>query len=357
MSSPPSEDALQQPLDKPRFVEWLAQNVPDLGAGDLRMKRLSGGISSAVFEITRGEGRAVLRMPAWPPREDSLKAMGRESSILQALGSTDVPHPRLIAYRGSSDDVGVPFQLMEFIDGWLGSSTPPAAFASRDGKRALAFAMIDAIARLGRVDYKALGLEGLGKPDKFLDRQVDRWLGNLANLRKTYDHPGRELPGLQYVADWLRANQPEMQKAALIHSDVGFPNVMFAYDPPARVAAIIDWEIATLGDPLLDLGRSVYALPGRHVGDGRGMMHDNSDMPTREDLAEHYAEISGLDVSHLDYYCVLAAFKLACIIEFNYFRVVTGVDNSPLAKQVSDYIPQIIAQAEAIARASRPGGA
>lgn len=352
MSASAAEQPLEQPLDAPRFEAWLATTIPGLGRGPLTMKRLSGGTSSAVFLVSCGEGRAVMRMPAWPPREDSLKAMAREARILQALGATDVPHPRLLAYRDDDIDAGVPFQVMEFIDGWLGSDEPPPRFASPEGKRSMAFALVDAVAGVGMVDYKAVGLDGLGKPEGFLDRQVDRWLSHLDGYRKTYDHPGRELPGLQYVADWLRANQPVMQKASLIHSDIGFPNVMFAHARPARVAAIIDWEIATLGDPLLDLGRALYTLPGRTVGTGKSRMHDNSEMPTREDLAERYAEISGLDVSHLDYYCVLAAFKLGCIIEFNYFRMVTGVDTSPLAAEVSAYIPEIIAQAEALARAA-----
>jgi len=347
-----SDPLMQQPLDTGRFKSWLTDHAPGLAQGELALKRLSGGISSAVYLVARGAGRAVLRMPTWPPREDSLKAIGRESRILKALGPTDVPHPRLIAYRADEADVGVPFQLMEFIDGWLGSEPPPPEFATKAAKRELAFALIEAVARVGMVDYRAVGLEDLGKPDGFLDRQVDRWLGHLEGYRRTYNHPGRDLPGLTYVADWLRANQPPTQKPALIHSDASFPNVMFNRTPPARVAAIIDWEIATLGDPLLDLGRAVYALPGRRVGSGITAMQDYSAMPTREDLAERYGEISGLDVSHLDYYCVLAAFKLACIIEFNYFRMVTGLEMTPLAAKTIDYIPQIVAQAEAIARAA-----
>jgi aminoglycoside phosphotransferase (APT) family kinase protein len=350
MTEAAADQPLQQPLDLQRFEALLTEVAPQLGTGKLTMKRLSGGISSAVFAISRGGDRAVMRMPTWPPRADSLKAMARESRILGALGGTDVPHPRLITYRPDEADVGVPFQLMEFIDGWLGSDPPPPPLAGKDKAANLAYALIDAVARVGMVDYKAVGLDGLGNPDGFLDRQVDRWLGHLESYRKAYNHPGRDIPGLQYTADWLRANQPTMQKASLIHSDASFPNVMFANDPPARVAAIIDWEIATLGDPLLDLGRAVYSLPGRHVGLGKSSRHDQSFMPTREDLAERYAEITGLDVSHLNYYCVLAAWKLGIIIEFNYFRMITGVDKGPLAIEMSNYIPEIIAQAEAMAR-------
>jgi len=353
MSESGTETALRQPLDKAAFSQWLDRHAPQIGGAEVQLKRLSGGSSFGVFEVSRGAGHAVLRMPSWPPRPDALKAMGREAKILRALGQTDVPHPRLLGYEPDETAVGVSVTLLEFVDGWLGSSTPPPAFNQPGQRReGLAFALIDAIARLGKVDYKAVGLEDLGRPEGFLDRQVDRWQSHFENYKKTYDHPGRELPGRNYVADWLRANKPEMQKVSLVHLDCSFPNVMFANEPPARVKAIIDWEIATIGDPLLDLGRAVYALPGRRVGAGKNSMSDNSDMPTREDLAERYAELTGLDVSHLDYYCVLAAFKLAIIIEFNYYRVALGIDSSEVARQVSDYIPEIMAFAESVARSA-----
>jgi aminoglycoside phosphotransferase (APT) family kinase protein len=340
------------PLDSARLAQWLDAVAPQLGTAAPEMNRLAGGSSGAVFRISRGDGAAVLRMPVWPPRADSAQGMAREAKVLGALGSTPAPHPRLLAYDADAAAVGLPVLLMEFVDGWLGSAPPPPPFASPAGRHALAFALIDAVAQVGLVDYEQVGLGDLGRPEGFLDRQVGRWLGQLEGYKTAYRHPGRDIPDLQYVADWLRANQPATQKLALIHSDIGFPNVMFANQPPPRVAAIIDWEIATLGDPLLDLGRAIYTFPGRKAGSGKGRMHDLSDMPTREDLAGRYAEVTGLDVAPLDYYCVLSAFKLACIIEFNYFRVATGQDSSEMAQSISSYVPEIIADAAAIARSA-----
>lgn len=338
------------PLDPASLAHWLDAVAPQLGSAAPELTRLAGGSSGAVFRISRGEGLAVLRMPVWPPRADSAHGMAREAKVLGALGSTPAPHPRLLAYEADAATVGLPVLLMEFVDGWLGSAPPPPPFANPTGRHALAFALIHAVAQVGLVDYEQVGLGGLGRPEGFLDRQVGRWLGQLEGYKTAYGHPGREIPDLHYVADWLRANRPATQKAALIHSDIGFPNVMFANNPPPHVAAIIDWEIATLGDPLLDLGRAIYTFPGRKVGSGKGRMHDLSDMPTREDLAERYADLTGLDVAALDYYCVLSAFKLACIIEFNYFRAATGQDGSEMARTLSSYVPEIIADAAAIAR-------
>ena len=343
---------MQQPLDLDRFRRWAAYALPHLGSDPLKMERLSGGSSSAVYRVSCGAGSVVLRLPAWPPRVDSLKAMGRESRVLSALRGTRVPHPQLLAFAADEAIAGVPFMVMAFIDGWIGTQ-PPAPF-NQPGphRRAMAFALIDAIATISAVDYRAVGLGDFGKPERFLERQVDRWLAHLESYKVTEGYPGRDIPGHDYVAAWLRANQPQTQRVSLLHSDASFPNVMFAPEPPARVAAIIDWEIATLGDPLLDLGRAVYALPGRRVGTGRNGMEDFSDLPVREELAEHYARLTGLDVLALDYYVVLAAFKLACIIEFNYARMVTGRDTSALARQISDYVLELIADAAAVARAA-----
>lgn len=342
------------PLDVTKLQNWLDVHAPELGRGPIELARLSGGSSSTVFKLARGGERAVLRLPAWPPRADSLKAMSREARVLRALAGSAVPHPRLLGHSSDTELIGAPFMLLSFVDGWLGTSaTPPAPFDKSGPERsALAFAMIDAIAELPRVDIVAAGLSDLGKPEGFLERQVDRWLAHIDSLRSTENHPGRDIPGLHDVADWLRRRTPKMQRVSLIHSDCGFPNVLFDNRPPARVAAIIDWEIATLGDPLLDLGRAVFALPGRKVGAGKNRMFDFSDLPTREELAAHYERRTGLSVAHLDYYVVLAMFKLGAIIEFNYARLVNGRDPSGLAAVISDYVLDLFQDAKAIAEAA-----
>lgn len=340
-------------LDTERLTAWLDDQLPWLGAGPLGLTRLSGGSSSIVYRLDRGGPSAVLRVPADPPRADSLSAMAREARVLRALAGTKVPHPRLLADAADSAAIGKPFMLMEFVDGWLGSAPAPAPFDCPGKQRDdLAFAMVEAVARLAEVDYAERGLSDLGKPAGFLERQVDRWLSHIESYKKTENHPGRDIPGLHYVAQWLRANMPVMQRVSIIHSDVGFPNVMFAHGAPARVAAIIDWEIATLGDPLLDLGRAVFAFPGRKVGHGVNPFTDLSTYPTREALAERYAEVSGLSVAHLDYYVVLAMFKLAAILEFNYARMVNSKVSSGLEAKISDYVLQLIREAEVVARAA-----
>lgn len=347
-------DASLPPINFEQLQRWLDANVPQSGEGAPTLERLSGGTSSSVYKLQRSGGvPVVLRLPVFPPRADSLKAMARETRVLQALKGSAVPHPELLGYCGEADVIGAPFMLMAFVDGWMGS-TPPGPF-DRPGaeRRGMAFAMIDAVAELAKLDYRAVGLADFGKPEGFLERQVDRWLAHMESLKVTENHPGRDIPGLDEVVTWLRANTPKSSRVGLIHSDIGFSNLMFARDEvPARVAAIVDWEIATLGDPLLDLGRAIFALPGQKVGTGKSRVADNSDLPTREELAAYYATRTGFSVEHLDYYLVLSMFKLGAIIEFNYARLVNGRDSSGQAQLVSDYVLDLFIEARDITRAA-----
>jgi aminoglycoside phosphotransferase (APT) family kinase protein len=341
------------PMDQTRLLRLIDARFPTLGDGPLVLTALAGGSSSSVYRVTRGGKEAVLRLPAWPPRADSLKAMGREARVLGALAGSDVPHPRLLTYGAEETEIGVPFMLMEFVEGWLGAHSAPAAFSDDAGaQKELAFAMVDSVIALNRLDYLAAGLADFGKPDRFLERQVDRWLAQRESYKVTENHPGRAIPGLDYVADWLRANTPAMAGVGLIHGDISLANILFDMKRPARVAAIIDWEIATLGDPLLDLGRALFPMPGRRVGSGVNRMADYSGYPTREDLAEYYTASTGLSTDNINYYIVLSMFKLACIIEFNYARWITGRDRNELAGRISEYILDIIRDAKLIAQST-----
>jgi len=317
------------------------------------MTPLSGGTSGSVLMLERSEKRAVLRATSWPPRSDSAKALEREAIILKALASTTVPHPRFLAYHGDSALIGSPFCIIEFVEGWVGAGKPPKPFASDPSLRHdAAFAMIDALAELAKVDPERVGLEGFGRPEQFLDRQVDRWMSLMAKHQAHPDYRDRTLPGLDFIADWLSSKTPRMQRVTPIHGDVSFSNVMFSNDAPARVAAIIDWEIATIGDPLLDLGRAVYPFPSSDGTPGLSLAIDLSGYPSREDLARHYAGRTGLSIEHLDYYMVLSMFKLAALIEFNHVKSLTEPDGS-ISHRISEFIPKLIAGAADIARKSR----
>jgi len=334
------------------LASWLDTHAPDLGSGTVSLTPLTGGTSGSVMKLERGGHLAVLRASAWPPRADSARALEREAQVLTALGATEVPHPRLLAFSNDASILGSPFCIIAFVEGWLGASSPPEPFASDLALRhRTAFAMIDGLAKLALVDPRTVGLADFGRPDRFLERQVDRWLGLMAQHQAHPDYGDRTLSGLEEVADWLRRKTPKMQRISPIHGDVSFSNVMFRNDAPARLAAIIDWEIATIGDPLLDLGRALYPFPSRDGSPGYSLAIDLAGYPAREDLAEHYARQTGLSIANLDYYMVLSMFKLAALIEFNHVKSLSEPPGS-MAHRIADFIPKLIDGARTIAQRS-----
>lgn len=316
-------------LDASRFERWADQHLPALGDGPLIATRLAGGSSNVVFLINRGDQRAVLRRPPRVPRPDSEKILGREARILTALNGTGVRAPALWARCDDRDVIGVSFYVMDFVEGWglYDEASVPAAFKEPGReRRQLAFELIRGIADLSRIDHRAAGLEDFGRGENFLARQVDRWMGQLAMYRDVEGYAGRELPGLDYVTDWLRANLPETSRLGIIHGDYGFANTLFDHRAPARLATIIDWELSTIGDPLLDLGWAVYGFNPR---DANGVapppgLFDASQFPPREDLIAFYGDLAGLPTQNMDYYMILSQFKLATLLERKYADSLSG---------------------------------
>ena len=235
----------------------------------------------------------------------------REWRILTALEGTPVPHPRPLLFCDDRAVIGAPFLVMELVDGFTPGFALPEPFASDQMlRRELAMAYVDGCAALSQVDWQARGLDGLGKPEGFLERQVPRWLAQLDRYRT------RELPELDFVTAWLEANTPPMSPAAIIHGDYSPFNVMVAPAPPTRLAAIVDWDTGTIGDPLLDIGHLLarWTEPGEEpVIDVQAGGVDG--YPTRAEMAARYADRTGRDLGALAFYEVLALFKLAVILE------------------------------------------
>ncbi len=343
-------------LDLAAIRRWLDANVPSLGGGPLRADILAGGATNAVFLIERDGNRAVLRRPPRVPRPDSDMILGREARVLAALDGTGVPAPRLFGHCADPAVNGTAFYVMSYADGWVGLGTfPPPFDQPGDARRQLAFELVGGIAALANVDYRAAGLDGFGKPDGFLGRQVDRWLHQLELYRSTEDYRGRDLPGLAYVGDWLKGNLVETPRAGIIHGDYGFANAMFARGDEAKLLAMVDWELSTVGDPLLDLGWVLYGFRGEDepVGDAPSAYFDPATFPTREELAAFYAERTGLPVDKLDYYMVLAQFKLAVLLERKYAESLIGRKPKAYGEMFGKFVIKLLAQAEITARAAK----
>ncbi|HVM40976.1 MAG TPA: phosphotransferase family protein [Acidimicrobiia bacterium] len=301
------------------------QGLP--GAGEpIEVRSIAGGASNELLEIRRGERTMVLRRPPANVPEGRNETMMREYRVLSALADTDVPHARVLGVCDDPGVLGAWFYVMEHVDGWSPMQVDgwPAPFDDDlDARRGLAYQLVDGIARLARVDWRAKGLEGFGRPDGFHERQVDRWLAHLARFEF------RPIPGLDVAAEWLRRHKPSRYEPGIMHGDYQFANVMFAHGAPARLAAVIDWEMATVGDPLLDLAWVVMGWPDE--GEERSVAGyvDYTGMPSRDDLLTYYEKESGRPVDEIDYYVILARFKMAVVLEGGYARYVQGEADNP----------------------------
>jgi aminoglycoside phosphotransferase (APT) family kinase protein len=349
---------LDELINRERLTTWLDERLPEFGRGPLEAELVHGGTSNAIVRISRGETPLILRRPPADPPPGSADAMARETTVLRALNGTPVPHPTLYAACEDPDVIGGTFYVMAEARGWAAKLTrndceyrPP--FDRGADRYQLAYALADGLVQLSQVDYRAVGLENFGNPDGFLRRQVHRWRSQLASYPEKY--PGyrpRAIPGFDYVSDWLEANVPPMSDPGIIHGDFGSPNVMFAFDRPTRLSAILDWELSTIGDPLLDLGWLMYNLRDRREPSivPVSAYYDSTGFPTRQDIAEHYAQRTGRDLTHIDYYMVLAQFKLACIVEYKVAKASVGQASADVGELFEPMVLNLIAEAHKIAK-------
>ena len=303
--------------DISRLTSWMDSR--GLGAGaPLTHRYISGGSQNEIYEIRRGDLRCAMRIPPLTAPADRDNGIVREWRIIEALNGTDVPHTEAIAVCQDQSVLGRTFYLMGFVDGWspmgMGGQWPAPFDTDLDARRGLALQLVEGIALLANVDWQAKGLQDLGRPDGFHERQVDRWTAFLERIK------GRELPGFDEAAAWLRTHKPIDFVPGLMHGDYQFANVMYEHGAPARLAAIVDWEMGTVGDPKLDLGWVVHSWP-----DDPDVSDENSyvpmkGLPKRDELFEHYHKISGRQVDDMDYYCILAKWKLGVVLEQGYQR-------------------------------------
>lgn len=325
-------------LDVAALSAWLDATLPD-ATGEAVVDQIEGGASNLIYKVERNGKCYALRRPPVVKNDPTSNNMRRELTLLKALGRSDIAHPRLVAACEDESVIGVPFALMEWVDGFTPKGTLPPGFETPTANRKMAEELIDALAKVSNADWKAMGLEGFGKPDNFLERQVDRWLSQLERARS------RDLAHLDEVCTWLRAHTPRMQRASLMHGDYQFINVMFGRNLPPRLAAIVDWESATIGDPLLDLG---WVLAGWHEEgeiDTHATYIDWRSFPPRVEMAERYAAKTALDVSALPFYMTLALFKLAVIMEGWYLRHLKGESKVEGHKAMETAVPGMLKRA------------
>jgi aminoglycoside phosphotransferase (APT) family kinase protein len=303
-------------LDWPRLSDWIeASEAP--GSGPVTaVKQLAGGLSNAVFLLHRGDTGIVLRRPSKRITPKSNETILREARILRALDGSAVPHPALYAVCDDAGVTGANFYLMSPLEGIAKSGALEGHYATDPKWRtAMGEELVKAAVALGKVDYQAVGLGDLGKPDNWHARQVERWRSQLEGYAATPGYDPRELPYFDEVGRWLSDNIPTDQRIGIVHGDYQFPNVMFSLKAP-KISGVLDWELASLGDPMLDLGWILSSWWEEGDPEGKGpMVTPWEGFLSRADLIDMYGAYSGRSMEAIPWYFALACYKLACLLE------------------------------------------
>jgi aminoglycoside phosphotransferase (APT) family kinase protein len=312
------------PFEVGAVRRWLS--AEGLGDGPVRFRRIGDGHSNLTYAVAVGGRTVVLRRPPPPPIPKGAHDMRREARILRALADTAVPVPRVLAVAEAGQVMDVPCYVMEHLDGVVATETLPTALDSAEGRGAVAYAFIDVLAALHTVDWRRRGLADLGRPDGFLERQLDRLPRLIADQDGTLAAPFDEL------RDALRGCLPMSGEPALLHGDFRFGNVMLSPGRPARLLGVLDWELAGIGDPLADLAYTLatYAVPAEppHALTMMSAVTRGEGFPGRDALAARYGAVTGRELSRLSWYQALQLFKLAILFEYNRRKTATGHGDS-----------------------------
>jgi aminoglycoside phosphotransferase (APT) family kinase protein len=268
----------------------------------------------------------------------------REAQLLVAVEPAAVRTPVVVATCDDDAVIGAPFYVMERVAGEVLTTDVPAAL-DRDRRR-IGEELVDALVEIHAVDWRACGLEGYGKPTGYLDRQLRRFTGLWEHNRT------RELPAVEALTAWLGEHRPESPEATIVHGDFRLGNVMYASEPPPRVVAIFDWELATIGDPLADVGYLVatWAEPGDDATDLFGGVTREGGFPAREELIARYEERSGRSMSDVRWYSALALWKAVIFLEGSYKRRLAGTTEDDFFDMLETGVPTLAERALAIAR-------
>lgn len=304
----------------------------DLPGGPFEdVRSLAGGTQNTLIRFSRGGRDYVLRRGPAHLRARTNDVLRREARVLAALDGTGVPAPRLIAACPDESVLGgAVFYLMTPVEGFNATVALPGKHAGDASvRREMGLNAARALSALGAVDHEAVGLGDFGKPEGFLERQVGRWMSELDSYGALDGYPGPDIPGLDDVARWLEDNRPKVWRPGILHGDYHLANLMYSFYGP-EVAAIVDWEMCTIGDPLLDLGWLLATWPDRDDQSAAlaGPLGAAGGLPTADELVATYAErsgaVAGRDLSSITWYAVLACFKLGIVLEGTHARAFAG---------------------------------
>jgi aminoglycoside phosphotransferase (APT) family kinase protein len=315
----PAVDAVPEGIDRPALEAWFAENVP-AAEPPLAFDRISGGQSNLTYRVDDAGGRRwALRRPPLGKRLGSAHDMAREHRVIAALAGSAVPVAPVVGFCGDESVNGAPFYVMEFVTGPILRSRKDAEEGFEQPiRRAIGERLTDTLAAIHAVDPDAVGLGDLGRKEDYVARQLRRWQGQWEKSKT------RELPLIDDVHQRLAARIPEQGPATIVHGDYRLDNVILS--EAGHVAAVVDWELCTLGDPLADVG--LLMVYWSEPGDDLIPLFDPPTMapgfPSREQVKERYAQRSGRELAEIDYYVALGCWKLAIVLEGVYSRFAAG---------------------------------
>jgi aminoglycoside phosphotransferase (APT) family kinase protein len=320
----------------------------NLGSGELEIAAVGEGHSNVTYLVRRDGAEVILRRPPRPPLPPSAHDVLREARLLRALQDTPARVPHVLAVGADESVIGSPFYVMERVEGDVITTDMPAELDNPTERRRTAEELVDALVEVHGVDWQAVGLEGFGKPTGYLERQLRRFNG-LWEINRT-----REIPEVERVGTWLAQNLPDSGAATIVHGDYRLGNTMFAPGAPARLAAIFDWEMATIGDPLADVG--YLCMMWTEAGDPAGGLREAlgrvtraEGFPDRAELIARYEEGSGRSMRDMRWYTTLAVWKSIVFMEGNYKRAVAGTTDDPYLRQFGEGVLELAQRAEEVA--------
>jgi len=318
----------------------------DLGEGEPEITPLGEGHSNVTYLVRRGEVELVLRRPPRGPLPPSAHDVLREARVMMALAGT-ARVPRVLAIGDDAGVIGAPFYVMERVLGHVVTSEIPAELDSQEDRRRMGEELVDALVEIHATDWRAAGLEGFGKPSGYLERQLRRF-GGLWEHNRT-----RDIPSVERVGRWLGEHLPRSPAATVVHGDYRLGNTMMAPAAPARLVAIFDWEMATIGDPLADLGYlcTLWADRDDPISDPPALFElsvvtRQPGFPRRGELVARYEERSGRSMSDIRWYQTLALWKSIVFMEGNYRRAVSGTTDDPYLKGFGAGVLELARRAE-----------
>lgn len=330
------------------------------GADTFALERHQVGHSNETLFVTWDDRELVLRRP--PPGEtaESAHDVLREARFIDGVADTGVPVPDVVATCDDHSVIGSDFFLTARLSGDVIRRNEPDRLATHDQRRRVGLELVETLASIHEVDWRDVGLAGFGPGEGYLTEQVDLWRRQLEEWLLPKTAAERELPHVHDVAEWLAANVPAGAEETLVHGDYKLDNVMFGPGTPPDIVGVFDWEMATVGDPLADLGWMLLFWPESN-DPGHGIpdpllpsITTREGYPTRRDLVARYEELTGREFVHEQFYRALAAYKITTACEAMYLRYTTGVADDPMYPLLEAGVPAMAERAMRIVEGEEP---